>query len=123
MSHSPVGGDPGPVEVGVPLKSSFMVDVTEEAGQVVAHVSGEIDLSNCLLIRDAIEPHLGSRQRIVLDLSTVSFMDSSGLRVLLQARTSLSADGGSLVLRNPSRATRRLLSASGTADLFEAEIG
>jgi anti-sigma B factor antagonist len=123
MSHTPFVDEPGPVGAGVTLSPAFVVDVTEEAGQVIGHVSGEIDLSSCQRLRDAIEPHLGPRQRIMLDLSGVSFMDSSCLRVLLQTRTALSADGGSLILRNPSRATRRLLSASGMDDLFDAEIG
>lgn len=124
MSHTPVVDDDAPESVGAMTdRSVFTVEVAEEAGQVVAHVRGEIDLSTCEHLRDAIEPHLGPRQRVVLDLSGVSFMDSSCLGVLLQARTTLTADGGSLILRNPSKAARHLLSASGTAELFDAEIG
>lgn len=124
MSQTPVSDDDAPEAVGATTDgSTFTVDVTEEAGQVIAHVRGEIDLSTCERLRDAIEPHLGPRQRIVLDLSGVSFMDSSCLGVLLRARTTLTDDGGSLILRNPSKAAKCLLSASGTADLFDAEIG
>jgi len=123
MSHTPVVDGHAPKAVGAIIKNAFTVDVTEEAGQVIAHVTGEIDLSTCERLRDAIEPHLGPQQRIVLDLSGVSFMDSSCLGVLLRARTTLTADGGSLILRNPSKSARLLLSASGTADLFDAEIG
>lgn len=122
MSDAPVVDGRATGAVDAPVESAFMVEVTEEAGQVIAYVRGETDLATCERLRDAIEPHLGPRQRIVLDLSGVSFMDSSCLGVLLQARTTLTADGGSLILRNPSRVARRLLSASGTADLFEAEI-
>lgn len=99
------------------------VVVTEEAGQTVAHVSGEIDIATCERLRDAIEPHLGRGQRVVLDLSGVRFMDSSCLGVLLKARTTLTADGGSLILRNPSRAATRVLSLAGVAELFDTEIG
>lgn len=124
MSHTHLVDDDAPEGVGAMTDRSVLtVVVTEEAGQVVAHVTGEIDLATCEHLRDAIEPHLGPRQRIVLDLSGVSFMDSTCLGVLMQARTTLTADGGSLILRNPSKAARRLLSASGTADLFDAEIG
>lgn len=104
---------------GLPL----MVAVVDEGWQVVAHVTGEIDLATCGRLRDAIEPHLGPRQRVVLDLSGVTFMDSSCLRVLEDARTVLTADGGSLVLRNPSGAARRLLSLSQLTRLFTTEIG
>lgn len=124
MSHSPAMDDDVPEAVDAMTDSAtFTVDVTEEADQVIAHVRGEIDLSTCERLRDAIEPHLGPRQHIILDLSEVSFMDSSCLGVLLRARTTLTSDGGSLILRNPSKAARRLLSALGTTDLFDAEIG
>jgi len=48
-------------------------------------------------------------------------MDSSGLHILEQARGKLSADGGSLVLRNPSEAVHRLLTVTGTEDLLQAD--
>jgi anti-anti-sigma factor len=64
-------------------------------------------------LRDAIEPHMSPAQTIVLDLSGVEFMDSSCLAVLVQARGTLTADGGSLILRNPSEVAHRLLSLAG----------
>jgi anti-anti-sigma factor len=56
---------------------------------------------------------MGPEQRIILDLSGVEVMDSSCVTVLVQARGSLTADGGSLILRNPSIIARRLLSIAG----------
>lgn len=121
MSHTPaIDDDPS---FAASDSGDFTVVVAEEAGQTVAHVNGEIDIATCERLRDAIEPHLGPGQRVVLDLSGVSFMDSSCLRVLLQARTTLTADGGSLILRNPSDMARRLLSLSGMAELFDTETG
>src|SRR4029079_2854249 len=81
-------------------RGEFTVVVADEGGQIVAHVTGEIDIATCERLRDAIEPHLGRGQRVVLDLSSVRFMDSSCLKVLLQAHTTLTSDGGSLMLRN-----------------------
>ncbi len=102
---------------------ALAVVVTDDGRQVVAHVTGDIDMATCGRLRDAIEPHLGPGQRVVLELSGVTFMDSSCLSVLEQARTRLTEDGGSLVLRNPSNATHRLLSVAGMAKLFAIEIG
>ena len=56
---------------------------------------------------------------IVLDLSGVVFMDSSLLRMLAQARGSLTADGDSLKLRNPSVAAHRLLTLASAEILLE----
>ena len=69
----------------------------------------------------AIEPHLGPAQTIVLDLSEVTFVDSSLLRLLVQACGRLTSDRGSLVLRNPSNAARRLLTAARARSLLDEE--
>jgi anti-sigma B factor antagonist len=98
--------------------TDFTVQVAQEDEGTVVHVRGEIDMASCEQLRDAIEPHLGPSQRVVLDLSGVTFMDSSCLQFLLHARTTLTADEGSLVLRNPSVAARRVLSAAGVTELL-----
>jgi anti-anti-sigma factor len=99
----------------------FRTDVAKIDGGTVILVHGEIDLATCERLRDAIEPHLGPRQTIILDLADVHFMDSSCLKVLVQARGSLTEDGGSLMLRNPSHAARRLLDAAGVEFLLAHE--
>jgi anti-anti-sigma factor len=97
--------------------------VVGDGREVVAYVTGDIDVATCGRLRDAIEPHLGPHQHVTLDLSGVTFMDSSCLGVLEHARTKLTEDGGSLVLRNPSRAAHLLLSAAGMTLLFAIQIG
>jgi len=103
------------------MARGFATEVIEEPGRTVIHVRGEIDIGTYDRLRDAIELHLGPRQTIVLDLSEVEFLDSSSLTVLLQARGKLTADGGSLVLRNPSDFARTLLTLTQTQHLLEVE--
>ncbi len=74
-------------------------------------VRGEIDVASAERLLDAVEPHLGPQQVIVVDLSGVEFMNCTSLRVLVQARGTLTSDGGSLMLRNPSTAAHRLLTS------------
>jgi anti-anti-sigma factor len=82
-------------------------------------VRGDVDLAACARLRDVIEPNRGPQQTIVLDLSGVEFMDSSSLIVRVQARGSLTNDGGSLKLRNPSIAAHRILTAAGAEALLD----
>lgn len=96
-------------------------EVSRDGNATLIRVVGEIDIATCERLRDAIEPHLGPQQTIVLDLTEVEFMDSSSLNMLVQARGTLTADGGSLFLRNPSLAAHRLLTIAGLEDLLEAE--
>ncbi len=108
------------MSVSAETAPEFSVVVERVDGQVIVHVGGEIDIATCEQLRDAIEPHLGPQQTMVLDLAGVGFMDSSCLRILQQARGTLTADGGSLILRNPSVAARRLLTAAGVQELLDA---
>jgi anti-sigma B factor antagonist len=103
------------------MDPTFSTEVEKSDGATLIHVRGEIDMETAGRLRDAIEPHLGPDQRIVLDFSDVEFMDSSCLKVLVQARGSLTADGGSLVLRNPSAIARRMLDATGLQDLLDED--
>lgn len=101
------------------MASELAVDVVEGSEGTVAHVRGEVDVATYEQLRAAVEPHLAARHTLVLDLSAVTFMDSKMLHFLVQARERLSADDGSLVLRNPSAAARRVLAISEVGDLVE----
>ena len=103
------------------MPENFSTDVTQTGDGTVIHIQGEIDMATCERLRDAIEPHLGPEQRLVLDLAAVEFMDSACLGVLIQARGALTSDGGSLILRNPSDAARRLLTAAKAEDLLQTD--
>jgi anti-anti-sigma factor len=103
------------------MESDFSTEVETIDGATLIHVRGAIDMSTAERLRDAIEPFLGPEQRIVLDFAEVHFMDSMCLNVLVQARGSLTADGGSLVLRNPSAMARRILHTTGLQDLLDED--
>ena len=51
----------------------------------------------------------------VVDVGGVTFIDSSGLRVLVETHQTRTANGSRLVLRAPSAAVQRLLEISGLA--------
>ena len=99
---------------------AFAVDVASGGGAgtpALLVLTGELDslaaaqLSHCLGEVDRRAPAL------VLDMSAVSFIDSSGLRTLIQARQ-MFPDPNALTLRNPQPSTTRLLELTGLADYF-----
>jgi len=76
-------------------------------------VAGELDLATSSQLREALEDALGAGSTLVeLDLSAVSFIDSSGLHVLAWAHTKARRAGGRLALERPSRSVSRLLRIS-----------
>ena len=92
--------------------------MSDEVGECVLRVSGEVDLSNVALFREAIESCVSSSPpRLVLDVGDLTFMDSSGLAVLLRAATRLD----SVVLRHPCSIIRRLIETTGVSTILTME--
>jgi anti-sigma B factor antagonist len=58
---------------------------------------------------------------VVIDLSGVGFIDSSGLRVLVEAHQRAEAEARRLVLSGPSRQVLRLLEISGLMEYLHVE--
>jgi anti-anti-sigma factor len=88
----------------------FELSTWREADQAVLGIRGEIDLSSAPELRAGLARLMdGYQGTISVDLSGVSFMDSTGMRVLLDAQERmLNADRG-LVLRAPVRNVLRAL--------------
>ena len=95
--------------------SDLDLSTTSEGSCAVVRVDGEIDLDNA---SDLSEVALAAMQEIgpslVLDLSGVTFMDSTGLKVLLAVHKRAELAGGRLVLAGPTRS--RALPDDGRAD-------
>ncbi len=94
-----------------------------EVSQIaVIALRGEIDLAGLDDLQSAVEPHLAPGQTVVLDLSDVTFADSTLLKVLVQARGKAHDIGGALLVRNPSDEVRHLLSLGDLDDIVHAEV-
>ncbi len=84
---------------------------TTENGLALA---GEIDAHTAPLLADAIGQC--ELDHVMLDMSAVEFVDSSGLRVLIEAHQQAQAVGRKIELSNPSPSVSRLLEISGIDD-------
>ncbi len=81
---------------------------------------GDIDVAGGPLVDAAILDG-ESELPVVIDLTEVTFIDSSGLRSLLSASRRAGERGTEVVLRSPSAAVRRLLEITGTEAQFRIE--
>jgi anti-sigma B factor antagonist len=78
---------------------------------------GELDLAAASSMRSRVDALAGSA--VVIDLRDVTFLDSSALRELLNARESVVRRGGRIVLSGVPASVQRLFDMTGTSDLFE----
>jgi anti-sigma B factor antagonist len=100
----------------------FRVIVTQSDSEVVVALSGELDLAGAPRLRECFAQleHVGATQ-VVLDLTDLDFVDSTGLSVLVMEFHRTQAAGGSTVMRNPSPAVMRILEITGLASVFSIE--
>jgi anti-sigma B factor antagonist len=93
----------------------------QPVGDGVVLVKGELDIRTCDELERALG-ELGDRgDRLVLDLSELTFCDSTGLAGLVRVHKRAAAAGGSLVLRSPVSRVRHLLTLTGLTRLFPIE--
>ena len=88
--------------------ASFRVEEMDKGAVVVA--SGEVDMSTAPALREALLSASRASARVVLDMTGVTFFDSSGLAVLVEAlRSSDREQEGSPRLVGPTPPVRRIL--------------
>ena len=87
--------------------------VSESGDAIVVALAGELDLYNTPTVREALRG-AASREprRLVVDLTEVTFVDSTTLGAFVEARSKL-ADGHAFVLAAPGLEVRRALEVSG----------
>jgi anti-sigma B factor antagonist len=94
-------------------------EVEESNGRVIVRLAGEIDLYNADVVRKTLVESAERRpERLVIDLAEVSFIDSTALGVLIEARTRL-PNQRAFLLAAPALETKRALEISGLDRHFE----
>jgi anti-anti-sigma factor len=97
------------IAVGL-LKASVTVPETTGAAYTVVVLTGEVDATNSEELYNILESVVLQRPRLlIVDLSDLSFMDSTGLRMLLRATRELDQQGGVLSLAAPQTSVARVL--------------
>lgn len=101
------------------------VDVARIPPDAVVSVVGEIDPHTAGTLTEALDALTSGDEappeRVVLDLSGVTFVDSSGLRVLLTASERMAEKQITFTLRSPSEAVHRLLEITKLLDHLGVE--
>ncbi len=64
---------------------NFRVDVEDDGTLLVLRLHGELDLMSVPTVEETVDRHRG-RQAVVVDLRDLEFMDSSGLRMIIELR-------------------------------------
>ncbi len=98
----------------------LLLTVADTAGHTRhVSVSGQLDLATAAQLSDMLVGFIEDGVLlIVLDLKGVDFLDSSGLRVLVDAGSRLEARDGKLVVEGMSAAAEQVLEITGLIDRY-----
>jgi len=96
------------------------VEVTEQDGGTTLRLSGRLIYAETAAFKDAVKCRMPRMKRIVLDLTDLTFMDSSGLGAIVSLYVSAKAADCELGLINLNKQLRELLRFTRVLSLFEA---
>jgi anti-sigma B factor antagonist len=97
------------------LRADFALSPTRvSATTYVLEIGGELDLYTAPRLNSQVgELITGGATHLVFDLSETTFIDSSALHVLLEARKRVGAEGGEVMVVCPNPHVRRIFEVTG----------
>ena len=99
----------------------FAIEVEERDGRVEVTPRGELDMASAPDLEQAIMPRLESGTWVLLDLRSLDFIDSSGLRVVVGAHRAAEERGGrfTCVRGAPGSTVHRIVEIAGIDGVIE----
>ena len=97
------------------------VKVTKEAAATVAALIGSLDTLAAQEIAQQMDELKNVDGTLVLDCTQLSYISSSGLRIVLTLRKAAAEKGGKVIVRNLSNEVRSVFMMTGFLNLFEIQ--
>lgn len=101
--------------------NTFTAVLTTALGTTVLRVSGEVDGASSERLRAHLDELLDTSApplSLIVDVRAMTFIDTTGLNVLVAALRRMRDYGGELTLSAPTTATRKLLAITGLDRAF-----
>ncbi|MFF8595878.1 STAS domain-containing protein [Streptomyces sp. NPDC015220] len=114
MAEEEVTGSEQAVQPG-----RLSVAASTTGGVHVITLAGEIDHHTGMALRQAFDLSGVPRPRVVVDMRQVTFIDSSGINILIAAHRALTEAGGRLRLAAPGSAVLRTLTLVGVDTVID----
>jgi two-component system, OmpR family, sensor kinase len=99
----------------------FRIEEARRNGVVVLRLRGDLDLASADAVSERLDALSAAGEPVLLDLDSLKFMDSSGLRVVLQAAETSRTSGWRFSLTPGSEQVRHLFASAGVTDRLPIE--
>jgi anti-anti-sigma factor len=94
-------------------------NIRDEHGVTVIELQGSVDVSQAMDLRELLGDKIdGPRARVLVDLSHVRLIDSSGIGILVTAHRRAAGAGAAFAIANPNGSVARVLQMTRTDQLL-----
>ena len=97
------------------------VKVLKEATETVVLIEGRVDTVSTPDLEKVVFPLLNEPCTLVFDCTSLEYISSSGLRIILSAHKMLTAKGGKFILRNLSKEVYQVFVLTGFSRILTFE--
>ena len=101
---------------------NLRVEVADTTSPTIVVLTGEIDVSTSGRVREVLIAISSSGEnKVVVDMTNVTFLDSTGLAALVGPLKRFRSMNGEIALRSPSRSVLKVLEITGLTRVFTIE--
>jgi anti-anti-sigma factor len=98
----------------------FSVDSVTGGERLTVRVAGDIDLSTADKLRETLEEAVSRAREVRVDLAAVTFLDSTGIRALVQGYRAAQARGSAFYVIGAQQWVAKVLEVTGVGPLLAA---
>lgn len=100
--------------------SHLKISVSNDGAEYTFTLEGRLDTITSPDLEAKINEVVGDATKLILDLGSLEYISSAGLRVLLGAAQAME-DKGDMVVRNLTQSVREVFELTGFSNLFNIE--
>jgi anti-anti-sigma factor len=116
--HGPDGYLPGTSDPAMndEPRGSFRLEERQDGDRTVLAAHGELDLATVDVVRARLDALRAERRPVVLDLDALAFIDSTGIRLVLQAAEDRNGSGWDFTITHGSPTVRHVFASASIED-------
>jgi len=113
------------VKINYIVGGVYALEMINNGENLIVELSGEIDHHSLIELRGVIDARLEQYTPgvLLLDFSKVSFMDSSGIGLILGRKRIAESYGGKVVIRNAAGSVEKMIKLAGLGFMIASNKG
>ncbi len=96
------------------------INKTQNGTELIIAIEGRLDTTTAPQLEEEVNASIGGVEKLVMDLASMEYISSAGLRVLLAAHKQMTKQG-SMTVKNVSEIVMDIFDVTGFSDILNIE--